>query len=81
MPVYRFSTRSSLPIPCLPANLFNFESISEEELLILLIDIGSPDLNSIEIISSSSGACFKEEVLCQISSGAFTDGSSNISPS
>ena len=76
-----FSTKSSLPIPCIPANSFKRERISEELSFSLLIEIARPSAKEIDILSALSGAFSKDDVRCHISSGASTDGSSKISHS
>ena len=47
IPINLFSTKSTLPIPFLPARVFNFCKIFDGDNFLLFIFIGSPFLKSI----------------------------------
>ena len=63
MPRNLFSTRSTLPIPFLPAMLFNFSSSFEGFNFFPLIPTGSPFIKFIEIFEDLLGAFSGEIVL------------------
>ena len=56
MPINLFSTRSTLPMPFLPARIFNFCKRFPGGNFLPLIVIGSPFLNPIEMKDGLLGA-------------------------
>ena len=76
-----FSTKSTLPIPFLPATKFNFCNKFPGDNFLPLTVIGSPFLNSIITYCALLGAFSGETVLWKINSGAAFLGFSKILPS
>ena len=81
MPINLFSTKSTLPIPFLPASKFNFWSSFAGDNFLLFTDTGSPFLNPIVTKDALLGAFSGATVLWKIYSGADFFGSSKILPS
>ena len=80
IPINLFSTRSTLPIPFLPAIEFNLSKSFEGDNFLPLIVTGSPFLNPIVIKEDFFGAFSGEVVLWKINSGAEFFGFSKTFP-
>ena len=81
IPINLFSTKSTLPMPFLPARKFNFCKRFPGDNFFPLTDIGSPFLNPIVTYDFLLGAFSGETVLWKINSGAAFFGFSRTLPS